>query len=346
MWRKTQRFLATFVPALLLLGYLAVAVCLWNRWDAVVAATLVPVWAWAGAGALVSLLCWIACRRAALGALFALFLATGVVFAEESRSLLREFVATLGSAPEPTSGESSEAAPATEAPAIRLANVRCGKGGADLRESALREAARARPDVIAVQEAPERAALESVADELWGVSRSVTVVGDLAVIAEGEALAVLGEAGSGALHVRLRRPDGLVLDITSLDLAGCAPRRDMWRPEVWWELVEARVETRRLVRTHLGENPISPEKVHRVVCGGFGTPPGDDAFRPLENSGMVDTFAVAGQGWGNTYPSDFPLLRLDQIWVSANLPPLKSTTRLNSASRHRIVVSEVRPPAR
>lgn len=333
MWRKIQRFLATFVPALLVLAYVAVAVCFWNRWDAVVAATLLPVWAWASAGAAVSLVCWIASRRATPAAMFALFLSSGVAFAEETRSLLREFLAPLEAKPEDDA--------AGNRPGIRFAIVRCGG-----LESALRDAAQAKPDVIAVQEAPDRAALEAVADQLWGVGRSVNQVGDLAIIGSGKALGVLGEAGGGALHVRLRRPDGLLIDISNLDLEGCAPRRDMWRPGVWSELVEARVETRRLVRAHLGENPISPGKVLRVVCGGFGTPPGDDAFRPLENSGMVDTFADAGEGWGNTYPSELPLLRLDQIWVSPNLEPVRSSTRLNTASRHRIVVSEVRPPSR
>jgi len=109
-------------------------------------------------------------------------------------------------------------------------------------------------------------------------------------------------------------------------------------------LINARVENRRLVRTHLGEHPISRENVGRIIAGGFGTPPGDDVYRPLENNGMLDTYRKRGLGWGNTYPSDFPVLRLDQIWVSPNLRPLKSLTRLNPESDHRIVVSEVLMP--
>ncbi len=40
MWRKTQKTLATFIPLVLLLVYLTVAICLLNRWDAMVAVTL------------------------------------------------------------------------------------------------------------------------------------------------------------------------------------------------------------------------------------------------------------------------------------------------------------------
>ncbi len=324
MWRRIQRLLATFVPAMLVLAYLALAVCLWNRWDAVVAATLVPVWAWGGAGALAALLCWAVCRRTAPAVLFFVFLASGVGFAEETRSLLREFFASLEARP-----------PAEPEPAsLRFATVRCGG-----EEAPLSGLAAVRPDVVVVQEAPEWAALEALAREIWEGGRSVTLAGGLAILGAGETVATLEEPG--ALHVRLRRDDGLVLDITNLDLPGCRPRRDMWRPPVWTELVEARIETRRLVRAHLGENPISLEKVHRIVCGGFGTPPGDDVFRPLENSGMLDTFASSGRGWGNTHPAEFPLVRLDQIWVSRNLEPVVSTVA--GGPGHRIVVSDVRP---
>ena len=177
------------------------------------------------------------------------------------------------------------------------------------------------------------------------VTRSVTSHGPLAILGRGETLAQITDPNDQVLHVRLKHPEGIILDVTNLELPGCAPRLDMWRPAVWSELIEARVENRRLVRTHLGENPVNRTFVGRIVAGGFGTPPGDDVFRPLENSGMLDTYGKVGLGWGNTVPSDFPVLRLDQIWVSPNLTPIKSSVRLNPGSRNRIVVSEVRLPA-
>ncbi len=332
MWRKTQKLLATVVPLVLLLAYLAVAACMLNRWDAMVPVTLTPVWAWAGAGALVSLLCWIVCRGPALGAMLCLFLVTAVAFSEEARGIYREAVASV---------RERRATPAPpEGSVLRIASVRCSG-----KEEALREAVEAAPDLLLVQEAPDKMTLDAVADRLYGVERSVTTWGDLAILGRGETLSVLTDPQGKALHVRLKHPGGLVIDATNLDLPGCAPRLDMWKPPVWKELVSARVETRRIVRTLLGENPMNRERVARVVGGGFGTPPKDDVFRPLENNRMVDTGAASGQGWNNTHPSTYPFLRLDQIWVSPNLVPLKSTTRLNPDAKGRIVVSEVRMPA-
>jgi hypothetical protein len=331
MWRTIQKTLATTVPPLLLLGYLAVAICLLNRWDAMVAVTLVPVWLWAGVGAIIALLCWIICRGVVPGVLLCLFLITGIGFSEEAVGIVRELIISLKKTP-------------AEAPAgkiLRIVNVRCGG-----EEASLRKAAESNPDVLIVQEAPEKTILEAVADQLYGLERSVTVVGTKAILGRGEALAVIGDPESPALHVRLKRPDGLVLDVSNLDLPGCTPRIDIWRPDEWSDLIAARIENRRLVRNHLGEHPINRQSIGRIIGGGFGTPPGDDVFRPLENSGMLDTYAEVGTGWGNTHPSDYPLLRLDQVWVSPNLQPRQSTTRLNTAGKNRIVVSEVRPSAR
>lgn len=331
MWRKIQKFLAVSLPPLLLLVYGLVAICLLNRWDAMVPITLVPLWAWAAAGALLSFLCWITCRSTAAGFLFWLYFLSGVAFSEETHGILREALAAARSRSE---------APQEEAPSLlRIVTVHCAGN-----EAALRRAAESQPHLLVVREAPDKAVLDAVADQLFGADRSVTTQGGLAILGSGSTLATLTEPSGQALHVRLKRPGGLVLDITAIDLEGCAPRLDMWRPEVWKSLIAARTENRRLVRTYLGEHPMRRNNVARIMAGNFGTPPSDDVFRPLQTSGMVDTFAVAGQGWGNTYPSDYPIFRYDQVWVSPNLEPYRTVTKINPDAPHRIVLSEVHLP--
>ena len=55
MWRPLKKTLATLVPALLLILFIAVMICFLNRWDSMVAVTLIPVWAWAAFGMTLSL---------------------------------------------------------------------------------------------------------------------------------------------------------------------------------------------------------------------------------------------------------------------------------------------------
>ncbi len=332
MWRKTQKTLATFIPSMLLIAYLIVAICLLNRWDAMVAVTLIPVWAWAAFGMVISLLCWIICRGLPSLLVFCLCLATGVLFSEETLGIARELVVAV---------KAEIAKPPLAGPAVGPAKIRVVNVNAVGSEAALRRALDAQPDILVVQQAPDKAVLDAVADQLYGVDRCVASHRTNAILARGELLGVIGDPENATLHARIKRADGFIIDVTNLDIEGCAPSLEMWRPTVWKELVEARVFNRRLVRASLGENEITRSNIGRVISGGFGTPPGDDVYRPLETNGLVDTYAEAGLGWGNTFPSEYPALRLDQIWVSANLVPIRSTTRLNPDSTNRIVVSEM-----
>jgi len=330
MWRKILKTLANFIPLILLLALAVIAISQLNRWDSMVAITLIPIWAWAGLGMSVSLICWLLCRDVPAIVTFCLFLVTGIGFSEETLTLIRELgVAIRGGNP----GDAPAKKP------FRVVNVNSA-GSVD----ALKKAIDGQPDVVVIQEAPGETELEAVADQLYGVDRAVSRHQTSAIIARGVLLGEIVDPESATMHVRLKLSDGMILDITNLDLRELVPRFEIWRPSVWKELMETRISNRRLVRASLGENEITTVDIGRIVSGGFGTPPGDDVFRPLETSGLVDTFRATGLGWGNTYPPDYPFLRLDQVWVSPNLTPLKSVTRLNSASPRRTVVCDLMLP--
>ena len=239
MWRKTQKTLATLIPSILLLTYVTVAISLLNRWDKMVPITLVPVWVWAGLGMTVSLFCWLICRGLPSLLIFCLCLATGILFSEETRGIARELVVAIkGKDPAPAAGDPG---------VLRIVNVNSAGS-----EAVLRRTIDARPDVLVIQEAPDKNVLESVADQLYGVDRCVATHGTNAIVARGKLLETISEPGDSILHARILRPDGFIVDVTNLDLEGCAPTLDMWRPPVWRELIEARVTNRRLVRASLG----------------------------------------------------------------------------------------------
>lgn len=330
MWRTIQKFLAAFVPALLLAVYVGIMICLLNRWDSMVPITLIPVWAWGAAGALVSLLGWLVFRGKAILFVFCLWLVSGIAFAEETHGIVRELVASMNEKPK------SDFEEKPDAPMLRIVNLNAAK-----LPDALANLSELEPDIIAIQGAPPEENLTVVAKDLFGDERALVMNGTNAILARGEFLQTLAEPESDTVHARLRTPRGTIVDITNLQLDPCLPRLDMWKPSVWEALTATRLQNRKLVRAFLGENELASGRTGRVVCGGFETPPGDDVFRPLETTGLIDSFGAAGMGWGNTYPSDYAVFRLDQIWVSDNLPPKRVTTRLNEKSNHRTVVCEV-----
>jgi hypothetical protein len=218
---------------------------------------------------------------------------------------------------------------------LRIVNV-----NAVNKEDNLRIISHLEPDIVIIQQAPERTILEEFATDLLGDERMVITNRTNALLARGEMVNTLGESDSATLHVRMLTPKGFLVDITNLDLEPYLPSPKLWQRDVWRRLTQTRIQNRRLLRHYLGENQLTRGTIGRIVSGGFGTPPGDDVFRPLESAQLVDSFGKSGVGWGNTYPADYPLVRLDQIWASGNLEPIRSFTVVNPGSTHRIVISD------
>ena len=329
MWRKIQRFLGTILPAFLVALLLAVGICMLNRWDAMVPVTLIPIWAWATFAVGLAFVTWLIARNIFSLVVLCLWLVVGVGFSEETHGLFREVMAAINNQKIEKKGERQ----------ICVVNMDCSGS-----KTSLQKLLDLDPDIALIQQAPDESALLEIADNLWGVERQIVIHGENAILAKGELLNSLVEEGTSTLHARVRHPLGNIIDITNLELEKCAPSLDIWKPQVWEDLIEARETNRRMVRSYLGENEITDASTGRIVGGKFNTPPGDDVFRPLISADLIDTYSVAGLGLGNTSPSDYAILRLDQIWVSRNLSPDEAVTRRNTESDRRIVVTYLTLP--
>lgn len=317
--------MAALVPALLLILYFGVLSSLLNRWDGLVAITLIPLWAWAGFGMIVSLLAWLLFRGIPSIVVFCLWLATGIVGSEETHTLVRELANTID----------PRKAPAEDR-RYRVVNVNAFRT-----VDGLQQVKELKPDMVLVQQPPGESELRTLAKNWFESNFDLLTNGDLAILARGEFLSVIAERDSPAIHARVQIEEGLLIDATSIELAPCLPSPALLNPSTWRTLTDTRVHNRRTLRTQLGENQITQSNIGRIVAGGFQTPPGDDVFRPLESNGMTDAFGATGEGWGNTYPSDYAILRLDQVWVSENLGIHSAKAIPNRASDHRIVIADL-----
>lgn len=54
-----------------------------------------------------------------------------------------------------------------------------------------------------------------------------------------------------------------------------------------------------------------------LVTGDFNSTPHNWAYRHIAQ-GLQDAYSVAGTGWGGTYPSVFPIVRIDHVLASAH----------------------------
>lgn len=328
MWRRIQKLFAALLPALLLLVFIVVVSSMLNRWDDLVAVTLIPLWAWAGVGMALSLLSWLAFRGVPSLAVFCLWLGTGIAFSEETHSLVRELAKTI------------DPGPARDASLrYRVLNV----NAIGTREG-LEQVKQLEPDLVIIQAPPKEEELKAIVETWFEGPFDFFTDGRQAIAGRGAILDSIADDTSEAVHARVQLEDGFLVDVTSVELEPCLPSPALWRPQTWEDLHEARVRNRRTLRSQLGENQIPGNRIGRIVSGGFHTPPGDDVFRPLESNGMIDTFREAGLGWGNTYPSDYAVLRIDQIWVSNSFEIISTLAIQNRNSDHRIVIADLELP--
>lgn len=111
-------------------------------------------------------------------------------------------------------------------------------------------------------------------------------------------------------------------------------------PGFWDDHRNKRVEHREQIQEimqHLQNGSTSNEL---IVGGDFNSPPYDKALVPLRTR-LSDGFQVAGRGWGATGTNDYPLFRVDQIWVSNGLHTESVTAQKTQYSDHRMVVCDL-----
>jgi endonuclease/exonuclease/phosphatase family metal-dependent hydrolase len=70
-----------------------------------------------------------------------------------------------------------------------------------------------------------------------------------------------------------------------------------------------------------------------VILGDFNTPPGSRGFDRLRDS-YVNVFERAGRGFLPTWPSAFPILSLDQVWISPHFVPIAAWKKSSLISDH------------
>lgn len=78
-----------------------------------------------------------------------------------------------------------------------------------------------------------------------------------------------------------------------------------------------------------------------LVAGDFNSQPRDNCLKPLE-SRMRDSFRQAGLGWGFSFESTLPALRIDYIWHSPELSCLSFETVPSLSSDHMPIMADFR----
>ena len=100
---------------------------------------------------------------------------------------------------------------------------------------------------------------------------------------------------------------------------------------------------------HCSERKLSIERICAIagskprpvlVLGDFNTPHTSILFDELRRS-FCHTFEASGVGLITTWPSFFPALALDHIWLSEGLAPVQTVLRRTRHSDHALVIADI-----
>lgn len=323
---RTRRFLLG--SSLVLAAF--VAWSYYSRADAFAAVTVFPIWAWLIPGGLLAVLGWRGSPRRLKAAGVLAWAAVAMIFADQPLAVVHRKT--------PSATAESEQ---RSAPSLRVISLNCNGGNL----AAVRELAAYKPDLLLLQESPSRSRLEEAARELFGEQGSVVWSADASILARGQLTErpLPPNIAARAVWARLELARGGELEVISLRLEPGLVRCDLWSPECWIAQTANR-QTRRKQLTDVLDT-IGADFSHRslVIGGDFNAPPGDAIFGSLAPSAH-DAFGEAGRGWGNTIVNQFPVLRIDQIWIGDEIRAADAHAIAIHHSDHRAVVCDLLLP--
>jgi endonuclease/exonuclease/phosphatase family metal-dependent hydrolase len=198
------------------------------------------------------------------------------------------------------------------------------------------------PDIVLLQESPQRADLEKVAQQLFGTNAAVVAGPDASILVRGQATArpLLETIRSHYTQAHVRLTSGVEVEVISLRLPPASLRDDLWAAACWRDYTDDRKMRRRLLSAICQNVDSVSRTVPFIIGGDFNTPGGDAVFRLLQPQ-FHDAFKEGGSGWGNTILNEYPLLRIDQIWLSEHFRAATTLARRTQNSDHRLVICDV-----
>jgi len=304
------------------------SLCYWLRPDACAAVTFLPVWIWLPPGLILVTAGWSRPRRRVVVGVVLLWAIYAVGFSEEAHSLIRVH-------PWP-SPEFQQARRRGEG--LRVISVNCSNGNV----GAASEVAPFHPDIVLLQEPPDPAEVRALARRLFGKAAGVGIGVDCDVIARGRVAAEprRGRPPYAYLKARVRLQSGIEAEVLSVHFMPPAMRFDVWQPSAWRDQLERRRSHRQQMQEIAQAIAPVPRAVPIVVGGDFNAVAGDAVFRLLEPR-LHDSFKEGGRGWGNTVLNDFPVSRIDQIWVGKQFRAIAVVARETRYSDHRMVICDL-----
>jgi endonuclease/exonuclease/phosphatase (EEP) superfamily protein YafD len=306
--------------------------CYSRQPDSFAAFTVLPIWVWGGIGLGLSTVAFYFLRASLSLVITAVWAVTLLVGADEARVL-----ANFGK-PAPQAGP---AAPYDGIPVMRVMTINCAlfKMGDPSQEIAAWD-----PDIVLLQDVHPHQ-VQKVAQILYGghgdYRAQYSGKGGVGIATRWKILREVRNPGMRSQQVTIETPDGGSLEIVNVHLVTAATDLAFWHRHAWREhrlnraMRMKEISTARQVLEQTTNFPNSP-----TLFGGDFNAGATDVVHRQMNSDFVDAFSVAGTGWGNTYQRRFPILRIDHLYATRHLTPVRCRAATTRKSDHRMVIAD------
>ena len=281
--------------------------------------TMIPAWMWLVPAGILAFIARPIFGRKLVAVTLLVWLAFVLLFAEEARSLVRF----------------QSLSPRQADSAIRVATLNCNFGSSD----AVLELAEYSPDVVLLQESPSESQLSQLAVKLLGNQAQFITAGDTSILSKGKLQLISADRASHFCHAVVTLPDGQQADVVSLRLSPPVFDIDFFSGKFWRKHHQTRVKHRQQLQAIVDHLDASAVTQRWIIGGDFNLVGGDGSLSPLES--FQDTFDQTGSGRCNTGTNDYPLFRVDQIWIKGNLRSTINKTFKTEHSDHRAVVTDL-----
>lgn len=312
--------------------HLVTVFCYSRQPDAFAAFTVLPIWVWGGIGLVFCMVAFYFLRASLSLVMTAVWAVTLLIGADEAR-VLANFGKPVLHAGSP--------APCDGIPVLRVATLNCaslqfGDPSSDI--------AAWKPDIVLLQDIyPHQ--VRQVADALYGGHGDyrvhVSAQGGVGIVTRWKILREVRNPAMRSQQVSIETPDGRSLEIVNVHLVTAATDLAFWHRHAWREhrinrAIRLReISTARQVLEKTTNFPNTP-----TLFGGDFNAGATDVVHRQMSADFVDAFAAAGTGWGNTYQRRFPILRIDHLYATRHLTPVRCRTVTTRNSDHRMVVAD------
>jgi len=297
--------------------------------DRLAAFTVMPVWAWGGAGLLLSCSAFYFLRASLSLILTGIWAMTILLIADEAKSLTNFSKETpLPGSPAAWQGT----------PVIRLVTLNCA--GYEFGDPA-QDLAAWEPDVLLLQEVSPLQ-VKSIADTLYGGRGDYRFHDTSGIVTRWKIKREVRNATYRDQQVTVLDPAGHEIEVVNLHLTSAATDLSLWNRGTWREhqnVRQKRAQELSVALQLLEQTSPFPQRA-TLLGGDFNSPASDPVHLQLARD-FTDAFNAAGTGWGDTFQRRIPILRLDCLYSTSQFTPIRCRAFTTRHSDHRMVVADL-----